>query len=65
MFALGVLSGIVIAWAWLTLASPHAQKVLKENIKIGVVQVRCVHCGRMSWVSHGDVHVDTKCMRCR
>lgn len=65
MYALGVLSGMLLSWGWLVFASPHAQKERKENQQVGVVHVRCAHCGRMSWVSHGDVRVDTKCVRCR
>ena len=64
MFTLGVLAGMLLSWGWLVFLSPHAQKEAK-NAETGVVNVRCAHCGRMSWVSHGDVRVDTKCVRCR
>jgi len=49
-------------WIWMTQGSPAARK---ENKERGVVHVRCQHCGEMSWVSHGEVRVDTKCTRCR
>jgi hypothetical protein len=64
MYSLGVLSGMLLSWAWLVFASPHAQKERKEEQKTGMVHVRCNHCGRMNWVSHEDVRVDTKCVNC-
>lgn len=65
MFTLGVLAGMALSWGWLVFLSPHAQEVREEEKKTGVVHVRCIHCGSMSWVSHGDIRVDTKCVRCR
>jgi len=64
MFTLGVLAGMLLSWGWLVFLSPHAQKERSEE-QVGVVHVRCTHCGSMSWVSHGEVRVDTKCARCR
>ena len=58
----GLFTGMFIMWIWMTEGSPASRK---ENKERGAVQVRCAHCGEMSWVSHGDVRVDTKCMRCR
>jgi len=59
---LGLVTGMTLMWIWLTQGSPYARK---ENERRGVVQVLCNHCGRMSWVSHSEVRVDTKCMKCR
>jgi hypothetical protein len=58
----GLFTGMLLTWIWLTEGSPSARK---NNKQAGVVQVLCSHCGRMSWVSYGDVRVDTRCMRCR
>jgi hypothetical protein len=65
MYALGVLSGMLLSWAWLVFASPHAQKENKEKQNTDMVLVHCNHCGRINWVSNEDVRVDTKCMMCR
>jgi len=66
MYVLGVLSGMLLAWGWLVFASPYARKTHKEEVEQrGTVEVRCNHCGQMSWVNYGEVRVDTKCMKCR
>jgi hypothetical protein len=60
MYALGVVSGMLLAWSWLAFASPHARK---ESVVAGV-DVRCIHCGRMYRTGFNNVRVDSKCMDC-
>jgi hypothetical protein len=64
MFTLGVLSGMLLAWAWLVFASPHAQSTHKESTA-GMVNVRCVHCGVMSLVPHSEIRTTNYCVRCK
>ena len=63
MYAFGVLSGMLLSWAWLVFAFPAARRSIKES-HAGMVEVRCSRCGVMNWTKYSEVRTGGYCVRC-
>jgi hypothetical protein len=61
MYILGVLSGIFIAWLWLSRLSPYAKEHTEDPT---MVDVQCFYCGRMYSIGYENIRVTNKCMSC-
>jgi ribosomal protein S27E len=61
MYILGVISGMLLAWLWLTKLSPYAKEHTEDPT---MVRVQCHYCGHMYVTSYGNVRVTNKCMSC-
>ena len=59
---LGMATGMLLMWLWLTEGSPAARKSKKSK---NTVSVLCYHCGRMYETGYGNVRTSNYCNNCK